>query len=133
MENSAIEALLTGVNVLIFVVALTVAITLMVGVVNLSNTASDIAKNTNTNALKEIRDGVEPERIINGKELLKYNTKSSGNSGTNDLSKYTIMVEDPPRTPDNLADYCSSTLTKTILSSNYTMQVEGMIINFKRK
>lgn len=120
MENSTIKALLTGVNVLIFVFALTVAITLMTGIINLSNNATDIIKVTNTNALKEISDESELKRIINGNEVLKYNTKKQEN--INDLQKYNIHVK-VLGTNYTLKDFCYDNQVKDILSMEFTLTV----------
>lgn len=75
MENAGIEALIIGVNVLIFVAALSVAIMLMVNVLDMSNTANDIIKSNNKGSLVETKD-VEYIKVISGQELLKYHTKN---------------------------------------------------------
>lgn len=119
MENSSLEALMTGVNILIFVVALTIAITLMTGVINLSNIASENVKETRTNALKETNYESELQRIINGKEVLKLNMKKS-EAEINDLSRYEILVIGAGA-PQPLSEFCNNHTVKAILSMKFML------------
>lgn len=119
MENSSLEALMTGVNILIFVVALTIAITLMTGVINLSNIASENVKETRTNALKETNYESELQRIINGKEVLKLNMKKS-EAEINDLSRYEILVI-VAGAPQPLSEFCNNYTVKAILSMKFML------------
>lgn len=105
MENAGIEALIIGVNVLIFVAALSVAIMLMVNVLDMSNTANDIIKSNNKGSLVETKD-VDYTKVISGQELLKYYTKNIDN----------IFVTD---TSTSLSDYIVSKNLNDILEKKY--------------
>lgn len=70
MENSGYEAIIIGLNVFIFIIALSVSINLMSSVNELADVANDVIKMENDSMNKVEND---TERIITGKELLFYN------------------------------------------------------------
>lgn len=80
MESSAYEALITAVNVAIFIVATTIAIILFTTILDLSEYASDslVPKNSG-NIVVESRD--LQKRTVTGSELISYytNNKQSSN------------------------------------------------------
>ena len=66
MENSGYEAIIIGLNVFIFIIALSVSINLMSSVNELADVANDVIKMENDSMNKVEND---TERIITGKEF----------------------------------------------------------------
>lgn len=81
MDGAAEEALYIGVNVLIFVAAITCAIMLMTSVLNMTQAMNNILDDSADSALMELYGGTA-ERIYYGQEVLtlveEYNSKASG-------------------------------------------------------
>lgn len=73
MEKAAFEALITGVNVFIFVIALSFGITLLTSVLKLSNIASEQTINQ-TNGSVIIGENTNENRVVTGMEILAYYT-----------------------------------------------------------
>lgn len=113
MENSGVEALIIGVNILIFVAALSIAIMLMINVLNMSNTANDIIKLNNKGSLVETKN-VDYTKVISGQELLKYYTKNIEN----------VLVEDAFG-QNTLTNHISTTSNlRSILTKKYKIGME---------
>lgn len=81
MDSAAEEALVIGVNVIIFVIALTCAILLLTTVLNMSQAANTIATDTSDSTLMELYGEVD-ERKYSGTEVLaiieEYTRATSG-------------------------------------------------------
>lgn len=118
MENAGIEALIIGVNVLVFVAALSVAIMLMVNVLDMSNTANDIIKSNNKGSLVETKD-VNYIKVISGQELLKYYTKNIGN--------ITVKVG---VTPYSLTNYINTYNIENIVTKKYKIEMGTNVSEF---
>lgn len=71
MDESAQQAISVGVNVTIFIVALTISLTLMLAVRNLAETASEVDTSMPDGAILLSTQNVE-DRIISGYELISY-------------------------------------------------------------
>ncbi len=99
MENSAYEALITGVNATIFIVATTIAIMLFTTVLDLSDLANNDVINKPAGSVmvggaQTVNDKNIETRIITGTELLGYYTNYTKNilkvidGSTKSLSEY---------------------------------------------
>lgn len=71
MEQSAFEAVMIGVNVFVFIIALTAGILLMGNIINMVNYANENAVIGMNGTLAETV-GVVEERIYSGEDLLTY-------------------------------------------------------------
>ena len=71
MEQSAFEAVMIGVNVFVFIIALTAGILLMGNIINMVNYANENAVIGMNGTLAETV-GVVDERVYNGEDLLTY-------------------------------------------------------------
>ena len=71
MENSAFEALMIGVNVFVFIIALSAAVILMSNVINMVNYANENAIRGMNGSLAE-SVGVVHNRIYSGEQVLAY-------------------------------------------------------------
>jgi len=71
MEKSAEQAIYVGVNTFIFIVALSISLTLMFNVRNMSELAIKIDQNTPTGGVIKTIDAKE-KRIIKGSDVLAY-------------------------------------------------------------
>lgn len=71
MENSSIDAVLIGVNVFIFIIALTFSIMLMSTVLDMSNAVSTEVKTYGNSSILESIGSVEEKRI-SGTEVYAY-------------------------------------------------------------
>lgn len=69
MENSAFESILIGVSVFIFIIALTVAVHLLVTVLDMSYVANNIMKNENEAMVKVDTD---IDKIVYGRDIIMH-------------------------------------------------------------
>lgn len=107
MENSAFEALIIGVNLSIFVIATTIAITLFSTVLDLSEVANNTIQNKSSgSAIIESKEA--SERIITGSELISYYTNNVKNSNAMQNEKDTLYVYYTPATNISLEEYLTS-------------------------
>lgn len=78
MEQSAFEAVITGVNSFIFALSLTFGIMLMTNVLGMVNAANDTTMASEGSLIDSM--GIVEERIIKGSDLLTYYRKSEASS-----------------------------------------------------
>jgi len=91
MESSAERALEIGVNLIVFIIALTCTLLLMTNVLNMSEYANRIIKDTTGSTLMELYGGTN-ERIYKGEEILKIITEY--NSETNSINdRVTLKID----------------------------------------
>lgn len=83
MEQSAFEAVMIGVNVFVFIIALTAGILLMGNIINMVNYANENAVIGMNGTLAETV-GVVDERVYNGEDLLTYYRKYVDQNYTDD-------------------------------------------------
>lgn len=79
MESSAERAIEIGVNVFVFIIALTCSLMLMTNVLNMSELASTIIKDNGNSTLMELY-GETNERIYSGDEVLAIISEYVSNS-----------------------------------------------------
>lgn len=119
MESSGYEAVIIGLNILIFIVALSISINLMVSVNSLSEVANNIMGQRNDGMNVTIE---QKTRKISGQELLYYNSDEYTEK------KYNIQVR-VGGSNSSLQDYIQSENINTILTSNYTLEYNGELSN----
>lgn len=124
MENSAYEALITGVNVTIFIVATTIGIMLFTTVLDLSDLANkDVIKATTGSIMI---DGQQVEkRIVTGTELLAYYTNYEKNKAAMQNAKDILKVIDG--TTQNLSEYIENgKITQSLANKNFELYLESV-------
>ncbi|MBR5227883.1 MAG: hypothetical protein IKV94_04510 [Clostridia bacterium] len=135
MESPASEALIIGMNVFVFVIALTCGVMLMTTVLNMSEVANDIIKDTSTSSLLELY-GEGEERLYTGDELLalyqKYTagtviaatggTVPGGFNTAGLQNKYTFYIKREGYGAENLEN---TEITEEDLKKNFKLEYQG--------
>ena len=122
MEQSAFEAVMLGVNVFIFIIALTAAILLLTTVLDMVNFANNKAIIGMNGTLAE-QVGVVHERTYTGAQVLTYYRKEKENKAT----EYSFRIKlSETSNEESLAHYIEN---KTI--NNYLN--ETFVLNYKEK
>ena len=122
MEQSAFEAVMIGVNVFIFIIALTAAILLLSTVLNMVNYANNNAIIGMNGSLAE-HIGVVYERSYTGTELLTYYRKEKANKD----SEYSFRV----KLTANSNEYPITSYIENERASNYVH--DTFVLNYKEK
>ena len=122
MDDSALEALMTGVYVLIFIVALSIAIMLMNTVLDAVTVANDMVKDPTPGGTMSESQEEYYENIIRGEDLLKYVDK---------LNEFTELDRDYVIKIDNkeIRDYFTINNISTIIGKQYKYKYEGKLGN----
>lgn len=101
MENSAVDAILIGINVFIFIIALTFAIMLMSTVLDMSNAALQEVKTTSKSSILESIVSID-KKIIKGSDVyayyLQYLVHKEGNLSSEKYSLYIKRITDNTET-----------------------------------
>lgn len=93
MDESAQQAVQLGVNVTIFVVALTLSITLLLGVRDVASVASEYDASIPTGSrLVSVED--KTQRIVSGNELLSYYVNYMTDINHERTDRYVIYIQD---------------------------------------
>ncbi len=122
MEQSAFEAVMIGVNVFIFVIALTAGIMLMTSVLDMVNYANQTAIRGMNGTLAE-SIGIVHERTYSGEQLLSYYRRV-------DESKYNFQVRDSELGNDKgLKSYIESMSIYNYLDKEFELQYKGIVNN----
>ena len=100
MESSAYEALITAINVFIFIIALTAALSLMGAVNEMSDIASEVMKGS-SNSLLAMEYQDNDSRTYSFKDLIaynnyinKYNSQAKVKYGSDTLNTISVTIED---------------------------------------
>ncbi len=119
MENSAYEALITGVNVSIFIIATTIAILLFTTVIDLSDLANTSVKKGESGSV--IVDGAQIEnRIVTGSELLGYYTNYEKNKTNMQKQKDILKVWQSATVQTDLLAYIEAqAINKTFINKKF--------------
>lgn len=135
MENSAYEALIIGTNVLLFVLALTISINLMMNVREMSENANEVISSENGSLVEiegdgtpeagipGISDELNTERIYSGREVLSYYMDSYTNN------KYDIeldLISDPA--PHVLDDVIYNKNRRVISNMRFILEYRGVSV-----
>lgn len=123
MDESAIQAVQIGVNVVIFVVALTISLTLLLGVRDVAERAIEYDASLPTGSRTLVIDDVN-QRTIKGYELLSYYTRYMSKQVEGVTSgKYIFTIENKEGTSRINGSGSSSNLVRIFrnidLSSDY--------------
>lgn len=118
MENSGYEALIIGVNVFIFLIALSIAIFLMNSTMDMSEKANKIIKDENTTMLEVTED---KDRIITGEELIYYINNEDI------MNKYELCFNSSVTPLINHINHAVAMGSlKTIMNNNYRIEYGGI-------
>lgn len=120
MESSAERALEIGLNVFVFIIALTCSLLLMTNVLKISELASTIIKDTGNSTLMELY-GETNERIYSGNEM--FAIISEYISDTNNIKSKIIL-----RLNSNGVekDIINPNITVSEFNDSYTLKYMGM-------
>ena len=126
MEQSAFEAVMTGVNVFVFMIALTASILLMSNVMDMVNYANENAIVGMNGSLAE-SIGVVNERIYTGRQMLTYFRKQVEIQTLNkDQTEYLFSVKlDETGAERELSQFINSEALKNYLNEKFVLQYKG--------
>lgn len=93
MDESAQQAVQLGVNVTIFILALTLSITLLLGVRDVAKVASDYNASIPTGS-RVVSVAEQKQRVISGNELLSYYVNYMTDVNHERTERYTIIIQD---------------------------------------
>lgn len=126
MEQSAFEALMIGVNVFVFIVALSAAIMLMSSVIDMVNFANERAI-VGMNGTLAQSVGVVNERIYTGAQMLTYYRKQLEIQDTGKQeSDYVFNVKLSELGQEKtLERYMQTSNMKDYLNKEFTLQYKG--------
>jgi len=128
MEQSAFEAVMTGVNVFVFIIALSAGILLMSSVIDMVNFANERAIVGMNGTLAE-NVGVVNERIYTGGEMLTYYREQLERQETGKQEQnYSFNVKlSELGNEEPLARYIEGATLKNYLNEQFTLQYKGKI------
>lgn len=135
MEQSAFEAIMIGVNVFVFIIALTAGILLMGSVIDMVNYANENAiVGMNGSLAEEV--GVVNERIYSGKDLLTYYRKyvaedyeiEEGNVENKSNYEYLVKLSDKS-SEITLREYIEKENYSNYINEEFTLRYKGYIEN----
>lgn len=118
MEQTAFEALMTGVNAFVFIIALTAAVLLMGNIMNMVNYANENAVVGFNGSLAE-SVGVVEEREYFGKDLLTYYRKE-------DKKIYSIK-KDINSEEQSLEQFLSKEIIDNYINKKFVLDYKGNI------
>ena len=93
MDESAQQAVQLGVNVTIFILALTLSITLLLEVRDVAKVASDYNASIPTGS-RVVSVAEQKQRVISGNELLSYYVNYMIDVNHERTERYTIIIQD---------------------------------------
>ena len=122
MDESAQQAVQLGVNITIFIVALSISLTLLLGVRDVAEVAADYDASIPTGS-RVVDVSEQKKRLISGNELLSYCANymtDLNNAGTN---RYVIVIKDSGETfvADDMSDVSN---IKTTLGDSLKKEYE---------
>ena len=123
MEQSAFEAVMIGVNVFVFIIALTAGILLMTNILDMADYANQNVVTGMNGALAEVVGNVE-ERVYSGSQILTY---------------YRRMIEEPElkydfkikiaATEHSLKNYIETQPLNDYIDSYFELSYKGVVSN----
>ena len=121
MEQSAYEAIITGVNVFIFIIALSAGIMLMTSILDMAEYANENAVIGMNGSLAESVGTVE-ERVYSGEQILSYYRRVSNNS------KYDFRIKTSELgSEQTLSSYIESESVYNYINDKFELQYKGVI------
>ena len=121
MEKSAFEALMVGVNVFVFIIALTAGLMLMTSVLDMVEYANEISITGMNGSLAETLGEVH-ERIYTGEQMLGYYGRN------NDKYKFYVKLSEVGN-ETALSRYIENTAIYSYLDESFELQYKGIIEN----
>lgn len=126
MENSGQEALVTGVNVSIFIIALTIGITLLTTVLSLAEIANEDVVKASSGGVMVVNDG-DGKRIVTGADLMNYYSNYTNNSAAYQESKDDLFVKIGAGQPQDLNTYIESIeIKKDFFNTKFELIYDGI-------
>jgi len=128
MEHSAYEAIMIGVNVTIFIIALSAAVILMANVLDMVNYANESAKVGMNGTLAE-SVGVVEDRVYTGEKLLTYYRKQNEiNEQGESQSNYDFKVKlRPDGAETSLKTFVEAMKLQVYLNQEFILEYKGEI------
>jgi Na+-transporting NADH:ubiquinone oxidoreductase subunit NqrC len=128
MEQSAFEAVMTGVYVFVFVIALSAGILLMTNVLDMVNFANERAIVGMNGTLAETV-GIVEERVYTGAQMLTYYREQiQAQEANKDEQNYEFNVKLSKQGQEKkLASYIESESMKNYLSQEFILQYKGNV------
>lgn len=121
MEANAERALEIGVNVFIFIIALTSAMMLLSNVLNISEAANDIIKDTSNSTLLELYGDTE-ERIYQGDEVIAVINEYLSETAQVNKDVILKLTNSDTEVPKEVKEI---NISLNILKSNYHLVYDG--------
>lgn len=128
MEQSAFEAVMIGVSVFIFIIALTAGVLLMTNVIDMVNFANDQAIVGMNGTLAE-SVGVVTERTYTGAQMLKYCEEKLQYDETlqQDKSPYKFKVKLTELGQEyDIETYIKNTIVSEYLNKSFKLEYKGL-------
>lgn len=124
MDESTQQAVQLGVNLTIFIVALSISITLLIGVRNVAEKAFEYDATISTGA-RVLSVESKEKRIVSGNELLSYYANYMTNINNMEPTRYTLTIENKSGSISITKGQNVNLLTSGIsLTSSYEVIVE---------
>ena len=122
MEQSAFEALMIGVNVFVFIIALTAAVLLMSNVIDMVNFANEQAIVGMNGTLAETV-GVVTERTYTGAQMLSYYNETI----KDEEFKYNFKVKLSKNGQEkSIQDFIKTEVITNYLNKEFTLEYKGV-------
>ncbi len=122
MEQSAFEALMIGVNVFVFIIALTAAVLLMSNVIDMVNFANEQAIVGMNGTLAETV-GVVTERTYTGVQMLSYYNETI----KDEEFKYNFKVKLSKNGQEkSIQDFIKTEVITNYLNKEFTLEYKGV-------
>lgn len=122
MEQSAFEALMIGVNVFVFIIALTAAVLLMSNVIDMVNFANEQAIVGMNGTLAETV-GVVTERTYTGVQMLSYYNETI----KDEEFKYNFKVKLSKNGQEkSIKDFIKTEVITNYLNKEFTLEYKGV-------
>lgn len=93
MDESAQQAVQLGVNVTIFIIALSISVTLLLGVRDVADVASEYNASIPTGS-RVVNVDIQNKRIVSGYELLSYYANYMTDINNERTGKFVLTIED---------------------------------------
>lgn len=122
MEQSAFEAIMLGVNVFVFIIALTAGVLLMSNVIDMVNFANDQAI-VGMNGTLAQTVGVVTERTYTGMQMLKYYQETQKQDNNSYNFKVKLVKNGQAR---SIEKFIQSESVSTYLTKEFILEYEGM-------
>lgn len=125
MEQSAFEAVMIGVNVFVFIIALTVAVLLMTNLLDMVDYANNQAV-VGMNGTVAESVGVVTERTYTGEQLLTYYRRVKNETN---VDKYSFYINTDSTIEKKLQSFIENNSINSYANMKFELQYKGKIDN----